>query len=211
MELQGKTINFLGDSITEGHIAQNLRGFPVLLQERCGLKEMRNYGRADTRIARQHTPSPYANWDYDFCQRALDMNPQADVVVVFGGTNDFGTGDAPLGSFDDRTPNTFYGACHTLYSTLLTRYPDGVIVVITPLPRAIEENEEQGKTLSQYVQAIRQVAAFYHLPLLDLYAESGLQPTLPSVQQAYMPDGLHPNDAGHSLLADLIEAFLTAL
>lgn len=211
MDLKGKIINFLGDSITEGHVAQGLRGFPVLLQERCKLKEMRNYGRADTRIARQHTPSPYANWDYDFCQRALDMDPGADVVVVFGGTNDFGTGDAPLGSFEDRTPDTFYGACHTLYSTLLTRYPQAVIVVVTPLPRAVEQNEEQGKTLLQYVQIIRQVACFYRLPILDLYDSSGLQPALPSVQQAYMPDGLHPNDAGHALLANWIEEFLTAL
>ena len=62
-----------------------------------------------------------------------------------------------------------------------------------------------------YVEIIREVAEFYSLPVLDLYKNSGLQPRLPVIQQMYMPDGLHPNDAGHRVLADQIVQFLRTL
>jgi len=32
-----------------------------------------------------------------------------------------------------------------------------------------------------------------------------------AIREKYMPDGLHPNDAGHVLLADRIGAFLESL
>ena len=47
---------------------------------------------------------------------------QVDTVFVFGGTNDYGHGDAPIGGFTDRTPDTFYGACHYLFSGLIKKY-----------------------------------------------------------------------------------------
>lgn len=37
------------------------------------------------------------------------MDNDADIIIVFGGTNDFGNGDAPFGEMSDRTPYTFYG------------------------------------------------------------------------------------------------------
>ncbi len=40
---------------------------------------------------------------------------------------------------------------------------------------------------------------------------SGLQPRVECIQKQFMPDGLHPNDAGHAILADRIAAFLRAL
>ena len=46
----------------------------------------------------------------------------ADGVVVFGGTDDFGHGDAPIGTPSDRTYDTFYGACHVLFSKLIEKY-----------------------------------------------------------------------------------------
>ena len=52
------------------------------------------------------------------------MIPDADIVVVFGGTNDFGWGDAPLGTMEDRREDTFYGAYHLLLQKLIDRYPD---------------------------------------------------------------------------------------
>ena len=47
--------------------------------------------------------------------------------------------------------------------------------------------------------------------MLDLFATSGLQPRVPVIQQRYIPDGLHPNDAGHRLLAEQIISFLQQL
>ena len=63
----------------------------------------------------------------------------------------------------------------------------------------------------QYVDIIREVAEFYSLPVLDLFASSGLQPKVPVIQEKYVHDGLHPNDAGHKIIADRLTAFLRAL
>lgn len=219
MELKGKKINFLGDSITEGVGASaSDRVYWRLIAERTGAI-CRGYGISGTRIARQFTPTvDQPSFDLDFCRRALEMDDDADIVVVFGGTNDFGHGDAPIGTMADRTPDTFCGGLHTLYRELVEKYPSSAIVILTPLHRCNEDNPrgdgnkpQDVGVLKTYVELIREAAEYYSLPVLDLYACSGIQPKIPIMQEKYMPDGLHPNDAGYSILADKLIAFLRAL
>ena len=218
MNLQGKKINFLGDSITEGHgTSGESCFFTTLIAQQTGAV-CRNYGIGGTRIARQTVPSENPRHDLDFPGRVDEMDPDADIVVVFGGTNDFGHGDAPLGCMADRDVYSFYGGLHTLYTRLLEKYPSARIVVLTPLHRLNEDNPRgDGKkpqdvaTLKEYVAIIREVAEYYSLPVLDLFASSGMQPKVPVMQQRYIPDGLHPNDAGHRLLAEQIIRFLQQL
>jgi lysophospholipase L1-like esterase len=38
-----------------------------------------------------------------------------------------------------------------------------------------------------------------------------MQPRLEALREKYMPDGLHPNDAGHALMAQRLYAFIHAL
>lgn len=210
MELTNKKMNFLGDSITEGHgVSAPEKTYWGLIASREGAI-CRGYGIGGTRIARQQYPSD-PNWDRDFCGRAADMDAEADVVVVFGGTNDFGHGDAPMGTMADRTPDTFYGAMHTLCVTLIERYPEATILFMTPLHRISEDEVQNGLVLADYVAAIREVAQFYSLPVLDLFATSGIQPRVPVMQERFMPDGLHPNDAGHEIVAAKLTAFLKAM
>ena len=200
-------INFLGDSITEGHGVSPEESFVGIIASKTGAV-CRNYGISGTRIAKQYTPSVDASWDMDFCSRIDHMDADADVIVVFGGTNDYGHGDAVMGTMTDRTPDTFFGALHTLYTSLLNKYPNSVIIVVTPLHR---QNEGVGISrnglhilpypLKHYVLAIREVAEYYSLPVLDLYAKSGLQPNVGIINQCYFLDGLHPNPSGHRVLA----------
>jgi len=204
MILQGSNINFLGDSITEGVGATEETRFTALLSDRYGML-CHNYGISGTRIARQKRPSEYSHHDLDFCMRAPEMENDADVVVVFGGTNDFGHGDAPFGEFSDRTVDTFCGALHVLYQILLEKYPASLILICTPLHRSTELIPRwDGHVLEDFVQMIRKTAQYYSLPVLDLYAISGIQPTVPCIMERYMPDGLHPNEEGHKVLAELI-------
>lgn len=214
MELTGKKINFLGDSITEGCCATYPEwGYVDVLKHKLGLAEARNYGIGGTRIARQRIPSEEAKFDRDFCSRVSEMDADADVVVVFGGTNDHGHGDAPLGTDADRTPDTFCGACHVLFSSLLARFPHAKIVILTPLHR-MSENEPKpgsGAVLEDYVTIIRQTAAAYQLPVLDLFETSAIRAHIPEIAAQFTTDGLHPNDQGHALLAEEIAAFLRQL
>lgn len=215
MNLQGKKINFLGDSITEGYgVSCESARYTNLIAEKYGAV-CRNYGISGTRIAYQTTPSDDPRHDLDFPSRVPEMDPDADIVVVFGGTNDYGHGDAPIGSMADRTKNTFYGGLHELYTSLIEKYPEARIVILTPLHRLNEDNPCGSKklspvgTLKEYVQIIREVAEYYSLPVLDLFAMSGLQPAVPVIREKYIPDGLHPNDAGQKILADKIGEFLS--
>jgi lysophospholipase L1-like esterase len=137
------------------------------------------------------------------------MDPDADVVVVFGGTNDYGHGDAPLGEMSDRTVWTYYGALHVLFTALIEKYPTAQIVILTPLHR--EDEEKRTPILKPFVDATRQVAEYYSLPVLDLWANYGIQPRIPVMKNMYVPDGLHPNDAGHAHLANKLRAFLEQL
>jgi len=140
------------------------------------------------------------------------MDEDADVVVVFGGTNDYGHGDAPMGEFCDRTPYTFYGACHLLFEGLIERFPDATIVAMTPLHRLDDHVARPGfEPLISYVNAIKEVAAYYSVPVLNLWSVSGIQPNVPVLKEKLCPDGLHPNDAGHRLIASRLAGFIGSL
>ena len=217
MELKGKKIVFLGDSITEGCGTSGVEHHFVTLIGKMGECEVKNYGIGGTRFARQTTPT-WEIWDKDFCGRVEELDEDADVVVVFGGTNDFGHGDAPLGTIEDRSLYTFYGACHHIMTRLHERFAGKPIVFLTPLHRCNEDNPKGDGNkpynvapLKTYVNIIREMAEYYSLPVLDLYAVSGIQPKVDAIREKYSPDGLHPNDAGHVILAEKIFAFLKAM
>lgn len=220
MELKGSTINFLGDSITFGIGASSEENrFTDVLAREFGLKQANNYGICGSRIARQRVVTD-EEYDRDFCMRLDEMDASADAVVVFGGTNDYGHGEAPIGMDCDREPTTFYGACHYLMDGLLTRYPGKPVVIVTPLHRLDEDNPTGDGTgrkplsvapLHVYRDILIEVAQRYALPVLDLYATSGIQPENAVSRERLLPDGLHPSDEGHALIARRIGHFLQML
>ncbi|MBQ7923541.1 MAG: SGNH/GDSL hydrolase family protein [Clostridia bacterium] len=218
MELEGKKAVFLGDSITQGVGVSDPQNYYFNRLKVLGdLAEVKGYGISGTRIARQQTPSD-ADCDRDFCMRVDELDEDADIVVVFGCTNDFGHGDAPIGTPEDRTPDTFWGACHYLMNRLQERFCCKTIVFMTPLHRCNEDEPKQiptgldvPVTLETYNQILKTVAAWYALPVLDLRAVSGIQPRVRIVAETLCPDGLHPNDAGHALIADRLFGFLKSL
>ena len=222
MELKGKKINFLGDSITEGaRVASSENFYPNILKRNLGLAEARNYGVGGSRIARipkekmQGIPS-----DEDFNARAERMDPDFDVVVVFGGTNDFGHGNIPLGQMGDSDVYTFYGALRTLCLYLIKNYPDKQIVFMTPLHRLneeldynkrLEDGNPNARPLTDFVNAIREVCELFAIPVLDMFKDSGMPARVWAWCERYMPDGLHPNDEGQKIIAHKLQKFLENL
>lgn len=67
--------------------------------------------------------------------------------------------------------------------------------------------------LLDYVNAIIQVAGYYGIPVLDLYNKSGLYPYpyTGACAKTLMPDGLHPNEAGHEIIARMLTRLLDTL
>ena len=134
MKLEGLTVNFLGDSITEGtgvsNIAENR--YDNRLKKMYNLKATNNYGIGGTRLAHQEKPSEKTRYDLCFCGRAYNMDPSADLIVVYGGVNDYIHGDAYFGKMEDRTPETFCGAVYYLMQLLRELYPETPFVFMTP-------------------------------------------------------------------------------
>ena len=83
-------------------------------------------------------------------------------------------------------------------------------IVAKDIPGSFAENH-LGLTQEPYVAAVREVADYYSLPVIDLYAQSGVSPFLPQHRELYMPDGLHYSPAGYERLALRIAAGLRAV
>lgn len=212
MEIKDKVISFLGDSITEGvGVSCPENRYPDRICAKLGAKKINNYGISGTRFAEQIEKSQPIDYQ-DFSLRSKELDKESDIIVVFGGTNDFGHGDAAIGTFSDRTPDTFYGACHTIMQNLINENPDALKVICTPLHRCIEDEPcSRGLVLRDFVNIIKEVAEYYSLPVCDLWSISGIQPKVTTIKEKFCPDGLHPNDAGHELLADRIANFILSL
>lgn len=224
--MQGKSlekyhvINVLGDSITEGVGARSAdKAYPVVLSKLTGAK-VNNYGLSCSRIT--DITSDVSN-PASFIDRMYAMDPSADLVVVFGGTNDFWFGDCPIGQRTDICVNTFYGALNTMIPYLKAVYPNADIVFITPYQQSKDADETHSYkrstygnfgtgTLAQYRVALLDRCEYYGIPVLDLYADYELN-TADNRQALelygnYLCDGCHLNDAGYNLLARKIYQFV---
>lgn len=187
-------INVLGDSITYGNLlASQSEAYPEVLEQLLGAT-VHNYGVCATTIA--------INNEDSFLERYRSMEADADLILVMGGTNDFGL-STPLGSEENRTPSSFYGGMLELLAGLKAKYPGVPIIFLTPLQREKEEfPNQQGQLLEDYVAVIREICAQQGVYVLDLFAEESLN--FRESMEQYMPDGLHPNQAGHQLIAEYI-------
>lgn len=226
----------LGDSITYGFIPRNYPGHPGQLESYAALAakmldmELENHGISDSTIANLPENTP-------MCKRYAEMADDADLVTVTGGTNDVRLG-VKLGTMEDRSTDTFYGAWHTLLQGLKEKYSksrtgkETKIVVLTPikllnaekshLPNTDENNAQVLYQWDEWIQAIKEVAAYYNLPVVDMHNQSGINPhegrtikgTHPEYQGYYSPlisDGTHPTCEGAQLMANTLVEFLKQL
>lgn len=208
MDLRGKKIVFLGDSITQGAGATNEENvYLEVCAKKLGAKAV-NFGVGGTRIAPQITPSVEAFCDEYFLLRAKKMDKDADLVVVFGGTNDFGHGDAPFGRIGDKDPATFCGAYDALIEYLMATYGKEKLIIVYPLRRRNEtatngdgSKADGSKPLAEYHDAEKVVAEKCGLKSVDFWNDGDLNPNTPDGNENFA-DGLHPNDIGHRLLGE---------
>ena len=213
MKTSNLKINFLGDSITAGCYSSSYDLCYVSLVGKMLNAEVRNYGISGTRIAKQKVPSLNPNYDLYFASRVKDMNHDADLLFVFGGTNDFGHGDAPIGEMGDNTPDTFIGGMNVLISEILKSYKKEQVTFILPLHRMGEKNpygngekEEKSLPLDGYVSLMKEILEKNDIRILDIREEMG-----PGICNPLLYDGLHPNDKGHKRLAELIVEYIKSL
>jgi len=129
-----------------------------------------------------------------------------------------------------RTPilndSTFCGRINKVMSYLKNNFPQQQIIIMTPIHRGFaqfsgknvqpDENycNGQGLYIDAYIDALKQAASYWAVPLIDLYSISGLFP-LSDNQSLYFhdkeTDRLHPNAVGDYRLAKTIQYQLLAL
>lgn len=215
-------INFLGDSITMGVGATSHDlCFVSLLKKKFPQHEILNQGISGTRIARQdeiYNPKNYVLLDCDSYSFNLDFNVRipnlkrnSDYVFVFGGTNDWGHGSAPFGNLSDDTPYTYCGAVRKLFTELSKKFGKDKVKVIIPLYRFDDWHKKGGdsdwlphsdKMLTDYCDVQISICNELGIEYLDYRNELGHPNN--DKNEGYFKDGLHPNDKGHQLLADLL-------
>lgn len=172
-----------------------------------------NFGIKGSRIAVK------ADRGDSFVERLDGIDHTADICIVFGGVNDFSR-NVPLGELGSTDVHEFYGALDYLIRTITARSPQAKLVFMTPcktsgkhekdIPASNEANH-LGLTQDAYVRAMLEVCDRYSVPVIDLYAQSGISPFLPEHRELYMPDGLHYSPTGYERLAHRIAAALTAV
>ena len=135
-----------------------------------------------------------------------------DAITIAYGTNDFGQSV----DFDNQNnlydKTTFCGALRYSIETLMTAYPQLKVFVCTPTYRfwMTEQGEfindsdtevRNGKKLTDYVQAVIEIAESYHVSSIDNYYTLGINKFNRS---HWFPetDGTHHNKLGGILIAE---------
>lgn len=235
---KGAKMGFMGDSITWGYDGTSLSSSSItpywkLLTDMLGGSSTGNdlhaYGVNGSTIG--------VGLNQPMCNRVTNLDNTADIQFIFGGTNDFDIGNMPIGeqfvvTDGVRTLNmdksTFYGGYNSLITTMMSHMPNATIVIMTPLHRGRTfdegsrtewESNSQGKFLSDYVAAIKNIASWFGIPVIDLYSLTPFYPqgeTSATGSQYFLGnipkdrngnsswDALHPNQLGHQVIAECI-------
>lgn len=194
--INGATINFLGDSITVGYNNNNI-SYVDFLQEMGA--NVNKYGVSGTSIAKRDSVTN------SFVERYATMQDNSDFVVVMGGTNDFAL-NVPIGTFLSNDETSFYGALNVLIQGLIQKYTTSKIFFVTELDRNYMNNGTSNYI--DYLKAIKETCRYYSIPVLDLNASLGFNAKNEAQKEFFIPDGLHPNNEGHKIIANRIKKFI---
>ena len=205
------TVHFFGDSITAGvHTTDAFHMFWA----KWGKFRCKNYGIGTTGYKRAYSGSALAGNGVEGIGSMTTQtgnNTILDVMqsvgtfsrcVIFGGTNDFGNSEN-IDAFRAAVQNTLdYALDQTPY-----------ILVVTPIMRENFKTRVNnvGKKLVDYSNVIIEECENRGIAYVDGMSVS-LNPDNASYKSTFIPDGLHPNATGHTMLArKLYSDFLAAM
>jgi lysophospholipase L1-like esterase len=141
------------------------------------------------------------------CTKLHTSNNNPDVILIMIGINDF-IANISLGTFGDdsasfptdNTSTTIREAWANVIHNVCTAYPRAEVYLMV-YPQAVTDvGTSKGVILEDYRDSVREVAELFGVKVIDL-AKCGIKTQNASL---YLPDDLHPNAAGHSLMANEI-------
>lgn len=187
----------IGDSITHGTYTNIGESAPLslatpyckLIADKLNASQFINYGMNGVAIS--HTSK--VNSEYAIENR-VDSFECADLILFMAGTNDFGT-DVKLKYFEKAVTKTF--------NILKTKCSSNNIVIILPTPRNDEKKNKLGLSLKNYSEILKMHAKTNDFKIVDGH-KVNINPLSNDDRNTYIFDGVHLNDLGHKLLADLV-------
>lgn len=213
---KNKVLMTLGDSITDS--ASTSFTYPPIVADHFGMT-LFDGGWSGRRIRNAFGRTTIAS----------DTNILAShIITIAHGTNDFkletslGTildtptskatlDNATYNATTNQTDGTFYADYKGVVEHVLTVNPQARIILITPIRRTQKaatgtDTNTKGHKLVDYVNAIKAIAEYYGLPVLDNYNTSGFNTkTIPT----WTSDGLHPTEwAQRNVMAQKIIGFI---
>ena len=196
---KGKKICAYGDSVTEQNKWQSF----VSSYFNCSFY---NKGVGGTTVTQINSSTNHMSGD----TRIETIPTDSDVVLVFGGHNDWSYASINIGDIktDALSENTsFKSAFALMLKKIQTRCPNAKIITMTPVGGRTEEaSTNQDKQfyirdlcMSDFANAVKEVSAYYGIPCIDINANSGIN-TLNHT--TYIADLIHPNLEGGKLIAN---------
>lgn len=189
-----KKWNAIGDSITF------FDGYEPVVKNALGIESYTNNGQSGF-------STPMIGKSY------IDsMSDDYDLITFFMGTNNFGRCNSIAET---------KSSCESIFSAMADKWQTSDIVIILPIQRwgytgddvkgpQVTMTNSDGITLRDYCLAIKEIAEKYTFCVLDGYYRSGIIGGENGNTSNYLKDGLHPNDRGNALIANMIVKFLKA-
>ena len=196
---KGKKICVYGDSVTEQNKWQSF----VSSYFNCSFY---NRGVGGTTVTQINSSTNHMSGD----TRIETIPTDSDVVLVFGGHNDWSSASINMGDIktDELSESvSFKSAFALMLKKIQTRCPNAKIITMTPVGGRTEEaSTNQNKQfyirdlcMTDFANAVKEISAYYGIPCIDINANSGIN-TLNHT--TYIADLIHPNLEGGKLIAN---------
>ena len=196
---KGKKICAYGDSVTEQNKWQSF----VSSYFNCSFY---NRGVGGTTVTQVNSSTNHMSADV----RIETIPTDSDVVLVFGGHNDWSSASINIGDIKTDALSesvSFKSAFALMLKKIQTRCPNAKIITMTPVGGRTEEaSTNQDKQfyirdlcMTDFANAVKEVSAYYGIPCIDINTNSGIN-TLNHT--TYIADLIHPNLEGGKLIAN---------
>lgn len=212
-----KKVLVIGDSISTDYYGNYPKWVTNLVNEGFLPADVTNSSTHATGFVARYTADD-TNAKNDFISRLEEVGNKNsyDLVVVFGGINDY-IKAIPMGESGGDKLTYFVPAVDYFFEYLVNNFAQARIVVLLPLRTYNIWDNTAGHKQTEYADYIKQVAKNYCLPILNLTEESGFCPFNDTFKEMWTlipdgyssADGVHPNEAYQKkFLAPLIKNFL---
>ena len=228
----GKKMVIMGDSLTAGAYREDSPIWYQALAAEIGITNAYGSGVSGSAIS---TTSFYGTNYQPMVLRYENLPSDGDLYIIFGGTNDY-TLSSPLGTIEDVTDVSFYGALDVMLKGLKAKVPNASIVFLTPFNRygygqtrigkinliTPYTLNDEGHNLYDYRKAILDKCEQYSVPVIDVFSfpelnfsqgQDGVSTFKANAVYAHpwSRDGLHLNSLGEPAFGKVLVPYFNEI